>query len=88
MRNLQEQVKKHSVTKNCSDLSLSLKIFANSRPPASSFSRSLEQFFLTAGQKNFGNKIPFEEIFEVVRDVINDLRTRREHALRIRITNF
>ena len=36
----------------------------------------------------FGNKIPFEEIFEVVRDVINDLRTRREHALRIRITNF
>ena len=49
---------------------------------------SVEQFILTAGQKNFGNKIPFEEIFEVVRDVINDLRTRREHALRIRITNF
>ena len=23
------------------------------------FSRSLEQFFLTVGQNNFGNKIPF-----------------------------
>ena len=36
--------------------------FANSRPSASnfkSFSRSLEQFFLTVGQNNFGNKIPF-----------------------------
>ena len=31
----------HSVTKNCSDL-------------------SLEQFFLTIGQNNFGNKIPFQ----------------------------
>ena len=34
---------------------------ANSRPSASnfkSFSRSLEQFFLTVGQNNFGNKIP------------------------------
>ena len=32
--------------------------FANSRPSASnfkSFSRSLEQFFLTVGQNNFGN---------------------------------
>ena len=37
-------------------------MFANSRPSASnfkSFSRSLEQFFLTLGKKNFGNKIPF-----------------------------
>ena len=37
-----------------------LKNFANSRPSASnfkSFSRSLEQFFLTVGQNNFGNKI-------------------------------
>ena len=67
MRNLQEQVKKHSVTKNCYDLSLfncssDLKNFANSRPSASnfkSFSQPLDQFFLTAGQNNFGNKIPF-----------------------------
>jgi hypothetical protein len=41
-------LKKHSVTKNCSDLS-----------DFKSFSRSLEQFFLTVGQNNFGNKIPF-----------------------------
>ena len=38
------------------------KFFANSRPSASNFkrfSRSLEQFLLTVGQNNFGNKIPF-----------------------------
>ena len=38
------------------------QIFANSQPSASnfkSFSRSLEQFFLTVGQNNFGNEIPF-----------------------------
>ena len=29
------------------------------QPPISSFSRSLEQFFLTVDQNNFGNKIPF-----------------------------
>ena len=66
MRNIQKQVKKHSVAKNCSDLSLFeylvLVIFANSRPSAwnfESFSQSLEQFFLTVGQDNVGNKIPF-----------------------------
>ena len=44
---------------NCSS---DLKIFANSWPSASnfkSFSRSLEQFFLTVGQNKFGNKTPF-----------------------------
>ena len=59
MRNLQEQVKKaffyqklfwpFTVWMNCSS---DLKNFANSRPSASnfkSFSRSLEQFFLTVG---------------------------------------
>ena len=71
MRNLQEQGK-HSVTKNCPDLSLfewimyssDLKKFASFRPSASnfkSFSWSLEQFFLTVGQNNFDNKIPFQE---------------------------
>ena len=37
------------------------RFFENSRPSASnfkSFSRSLDQFFLTVGQNNFGNKIP------------------------------
>ena len=69
LRNLQEQVKKafcyqklfwpFTVWINCSS---DLKIFENSRPSAlnfKSFSRSLEQFFLTVGQNNFGNKIPF-----------------------------
>ena len=68
MRNLQEQVKKafcyqklfwpFTVWINCSS---DLKNFANSRPSASnskSFSRSLEQFFLTVGKNNSGNKIP------------------------------
>ena len=53
--------------KNCTDLDRinctgDLKNFANSRPSASNFkrfSRSLEQFFFTVGQNNFGNKIPF-----------------------------
>ena len=69
MRNFQEQVKKAFCNQklfwpftariNCSS---HLKILANSRPSASnfkSFPRSLEQFFLTVGQSNFGNKIPF-----------------------------
>ena len=44
---------------NCSS---DLKIFAKNWPSASnfkSFSRSLEHFFLTVGQDNFSNKIPF-----------------------------
>jgi hypothetical protein len=68
MRNLQEQVKKSfcyekffwpfTVWINCPS---DLKIFANSWPSASNFkqfSRSLEQFLITVGQNNFGNKIP------------------------------
>ena len=70
MRNLQEQVKKalcyqelfwtFTIWINCSS---ELKNFANSQPSAlnfKSFSRSLEQFFLTVVQNNFGNKIPFK----------------------------
>ena len=69
MRNLQEQVKKafcyqksfwpFTVWINCSG---DLKKYSNSRPSASnfkSFSRSLEWLFLTVGQNNFDNKIPF-----------------------------
>ena len=69
MRNLQEQVKKafcyqkmvwpFSVRINCSS---DLKNFANCRPSASNFnffSQSLEHIFLTVGQNNFSNKIPF-----------------------------
>ena len=42
-----------------------LKIFANSQLSASnfkSFSRSLEHFFLTVGQNNFGNRIPILQV--------------------------
>ena len=45
-----------------SNIFFHLKIFANCWPSATnfkSFSQSLEQFFLTVGQNNFGNKIPF-----------------------------
>ena len=71
LRNLQEQVKKafcnqelfwpFTVSINCSS---DLRNFENSQPSASnfkSFSQSLEQFFLTVGQNNFGNKIPVPE---------------------------
>ena len=73
LRNLQEQVKQafcyqklfwpFTVWINCSN---DLKNFANSRPSASnfkSFSRSLEQFFLTVGQNNVSNKIPILMFF-------------------------
>ena len=69
LRNLQEEVKKafcyqklfwpFTVWINCSS---DLKKFANSWPSASnfkSFSWSVKQFFLTVGQNNFNNKIPF-----------------------------
>ena len=67
--NLQEQVKKafcyqklfwpFTVRTNCSS---DLKFFPNSRPSGSNFKKfswSQEQFFLTVGQNNFGNKIPW-----------------------------
>ena len=72
VRNLQEQVEKgfcyqklfwpFTVWTNCS---CNLRNFAKSRPSASnfkSFSRLLEHFFLTVGQNNSGNKIPFLEL--------------------------
>ena len=69
MRNLQEQVKKafcyqklfwlFTVWINCSsDRKILLKSEAEGREFAKVL-RSLEQFFLTVGQNNFGNKIPF-----------------------------
>ena len=59
------KLKKHSVSKNCSALSLFEQIvliiskFLPSASNIKSFSQSLEHFFLTVGQNNFGNKIPF-----------------------------
>ena len=74
--NLQEQVKKafcyqklfwpFTVWINCSS---DLKNFANFRPSASnfkSFSQSLEQYFLTVGQNNFVNKIPYQIILRLL----------------------
>ena len=64
---------------NCSS---DLKIFENSRPSASnfkSFSRSLEQFFLTVGQNNFCNKIPFPN--KVCRFKVLDVQTLLKPAL-------
>ena len=52
---------------NCSS---DLKKFENSRLSASNFkscSRSLEQFFLTVGQNNFGNKIPVLALYKAAR---------------------
>ena len=52
-----------TVRLNCSS---DFKNFANSCPSASnfkSFSPLLEQFFLTVGQNNFGNKIPIVNVF-------------------------
>ena len=63
-----KKLKKHSVTKNCSDLSLFeqiilvilklLQILGLQPQISKKISRSLEQFLLTEGQNNFGNKIP------------------------------
>ena len=44
--------------KNSSDREKLLKFEAEGREFAK-FLRSLEQFFLTVGQNNFGNKLPF-----------------------------
>ena len=63
-------VKKHSVTKNFSDLSLFGKIvlvisknfkFSAFNLKFQSFSGSLTQYFLTIGQNYFGNKIPVDD---------------------------
>ena len=55
MRNLQEQVKKAFCYQK---LFWPFTVRINCSSDLKSFSRSLEQFFLTVGQKNFGNKIP------------------------------
>ena len=42
-----------------------MKILKHSATNFKSFSRSLEQFFLTVGQNNFGNKIPFWNLTKI-----------------------
>ena len=68
MRNLQEQVKKvvcyhklfwsFTVWINCSSDPKILQILGL-QPRISKVFQSLQQFFLTVGQNNFGSKIPF-----------------------------
>ena len=56
MKKLQEQVKKAFCYQK---LFWPFTVWINCFSDLKSFSRSQEQFFLTVGQKNFGNKIPF-----------------------------
>ena len=61
LRNLLQEVKKHSVlTFQCSNnfFRWSQNFWKISALNFKSFYRSQEQFFLTVGQNNFGNKIP------------------------------
>ena len=89
LRNLQEQVKKvfcylklfwpFTFWINCSS---DLKFFENSLLSASnfkSFSQSLEQFYLTVGQNNFGNKIPFLCMFVTLRTRLHTLQNYIRH---------
>ena len=80
------KLKMHSVTINCPELpqlawiscSSDLKKFANSRPSASNFIRifqSLNHFFLTVGQNNFGNKIPLLQVMQ-------SAKMREQHQMR------
>ena len=57
IRNLQEEVKKAFCYQK---LFWPFTVWINCSSDLKSFSRSLEQFFLTVGQKNFGNKIPYK----------------------------
>ena len=69
LKNLQDQVKKHSVTKNCSGLSLSkqivlliskiLQILHLQSRISKIVLDHFNNFFPTVGQIDFGNKIPF-----------------------------
>ena len=82
---MRNRSKKHFVIKSCSDLSLFkqivlviskiLQIFGLQPQISKKNSRSLQQFLLTEGQNNFGNKIPCFSILgaHYVIDTINDL---------------
>ena len=60
MRNLPEQVKKAFCYQK---LFWPFTVWINCSSYLKCFSRTLEQFFLTVGQNNFGNKIPFLTCF-------------------------
>ena len=56
----EKPAKKHSVTKNCWPFT----VWINCSSDLKNCSRSLEQVFLTVGQNNFVNKIPFLDILD------------------------
>ena len=58
MRNLQEQVKKHSVTKNCSDISLfeQIVLLISRFLQILGLRFRISKVFLTVGQNNFENE--------------------------------
>ena len=62
---------------NCSDLfwDFFLKIFGLQPRISKVFSRSLEQFFLTVGQNNFGNKISLFVFSDPAGDTRNRIKT-------------
>ena len=91
LRNLQEQVKKvfcyqtlfwpFTVWINCSkDLKFFCKFSAFSLEFQKFF--SIEQFFLTVGQNNFGNKIPFLYLVQVFLDETLLFQNNFSHALK------
>ena len=65
---MQEKIEKHSVTKNCSDLSLFEQIvlviskllqILGLQPRISKVFSITRTIFFTVGQNNYGNKVPF-----------------------------
>ena len=94
-------MKKHSVTQtkivltlhclnnvwiNCSS---DIKIFTNSGPSSSNFkscSRSLEHFFLTVSQINFGNKLPFLWLFHTWSQLLSFGKIR--YKIKKKVCNF
>ena len=73
LRNLQEQFKKEFCYQRCF---WPFTVWINCSSDLKSFSRSLEQFFLTVGQNNFDKKIP-----EILWWVFLDRQKRGKKAL-------
>ena len=92
-----KKFKRHSVTKKCSDLSLFEQIVLVISKFLEIFSRSLEHFFLTVGQNNFGNKIPFTDVvnwFLQLKNVIwisklgPNLQNLQKFAFALKVSRF
>ena len=69
--------------KFCKIFVITRTIYSNSERPGESFSWWLEQFFLTVGQNNFGNKIPFLSFSEWQRQWFYCRTVGRGHGLQL-----